>query len=437
MCTLIAEKETSASDEERRNANQQHSSRSLPSKDLTAPSPPHQRANRANSLRPSRFSSSRSKTRSSARSSATAGNNADANTAWDGVGLMEEQEGGLPHPSHAPGAYRMSTPAANRPHPSTRLLRLSSSSLHSNDERVDASTPYTTEQGRSRQSSYNAGSTMSAAVARAEGDSSQERFDSEGANDDDRTATGGMGEPAPVEAGGYRHKRRRTIIMVVLVISLLVIGGGVAGVVFGLMAGGSDNDELATTEGPAGPPDNTENTVTRCGLHPQDLLGSCDPFNGGSRALIPECAEASYASLPPTNSNQTSSSSCSASELARVSLALQLANSNDDHLANHLRSMFLILATIYYSTNGPSWSGDAWSVDGSWSVDAAPWFADGRSPCSWFGVTCDPSGTDVTEILLGGNNLVGSLPTELGLLTKLSKLLGVQLGFVPDVLLTR
>ena len=234
-----------------------------------------------------------------------------------------------------------------------------------------------------------------------------------------RAATGGMGEPAPVEAGG---NRRRTIIMVVFAILLLVIGGGVAGVVFGLMAGGSDSDELATTEGPQ---DNTANTVTRCGLHPQDLLGNCDPFNGGSRALIPECAEASYASLPQPDSSQTSSSSCAASELARVSLALQLANSDDDHLANHLSSMFLILATIYYSTNGPSWS-----VESSW-------FLDGISPCSWFGVTCDPSGLDVTGIILEENNLVGSLPTELGLLTKLSKLLGVQLGFVPDVLLTR
>ena len=355
VCMLIEETQTSASNEERRNANQQHSSRSLPSKELTAPSPPYQHTNRANSLRSSRFSSSRSKTRSSVRSSATAGNNVDPNTAWDGVDLMKAQEGGLPHPSHAPDAYRMNTPSANRPHPSTRH----------------------------------------------------------------RAATGGMGEPAPVEAGG---NRRRTIIMVVFAILLLVIGGGVAGVVFGLMAGGSDSDELATTEGPQ---DNTANTVTRCGLHPQDLLGNCDPFNGGSRALIPECAEASYASLPQPDSSQTSSSSCAASELARVSLALQLANSDDDHLANHLSSMFLILATIYYSTNGPSWS-----VESSW-------FLDGISPCSWFGVTCDPSGLDVTGIILEENNLVGSLPTELGLLTKLSKLLGVQLGFVPDVLLTR
>ena len=181
------------------------------------------------------------------------------------------------------------------------------------------------------------------------------------------------------------------------------------GLVLGLRNGSSNND----SEG-----EEPQEERRTCGLHPQDLLVYCDVYNGGARALIPECAEAAYESLPTPKSNEISTStststSCGATDLARVCLALQLANYNDS-VTIEKRSMFLTLATLYYSTDGPHWE------------KAQSWFFEGMSPCSWFGITCDPSGTDVVEIKLGENNLVGSLPTELGLLTKLGKLLGVS-----------
>ena len=392
---LLEEQQLASTSQKRQHfANQSQSSRSLRSRDATPtfPSPPPQQ--RSTSLLPLRSSSSKNMT--SGRSTSNA-------TASEGVRLIEEQEGGLPHPSHAPGAYRMNTPARGRTHPSysARMMTSSSSLRSDNDERRN--TP-TTEQDNAH-GNHGTGASISAVVVRAEEGSLQQQVNAEVAADYHSV---GMEAPAPVEAGGSNLKRRRNIIVVALVISVLLIGGGVAGLVLGLASG--NNDSNATTETPP--------AEERCGLHPQDLLVNCDVYNGGAQALIPECAEAAYESLPfaTSNANQTSSSSatstsCHASELARVSLALHLANSaTSEHMTGSARSMFLALAILYYSTDGPNW------------VRQQSWFVEDMSPCSWFGITCDPSGTDVVQIGLERNNLVGSLPIELGSLTKLSEL---------------
>ena len=81
------------------------------------------------------------------------------------------------------------------------------------------------------------------------------------------------------------------------------------------------------------------------------------------------------------------------------------------------------LVTLYSTTNGSNWS----NVDG--------WLAT-NAPCTdWRGVTC--SGGHVTELRLGGNNLVGSIPHDLH---HLSALTGLDLGYnkltgwIPSVL---
>lgn len=55
--------------------------------------------------------------------------------------------------------------------------------------------------------------------------------------------------------------------------------------------------------------------------------------------------------------------------------------------------------------------GTQWKENGGWLID--------DSVCIWHGIVCDGEG-EVAEIDLDDNGLVGSLPTELGLLTKLS-----------------
>ncbi len=63
------------------------------------------------------------------------------------------------------------------------------------------------------------------------------------------------------------------------------------------------------------------------------------------------------------------------------------------------------LAALYTSTGG-----DSWTNNSGWLVS--------NDPCTWYGVTCD--GGHVTELVVEGNNLNGSLPPELGNLSRLT-----------------
>ena len=65
------------------------------------------------------------------------------------------------------------------------------------------------------------------------------------------------------------------------------------------------------------------------------------------------------------------------------------------------------LLALFNATGGASWSGN-----GGWGSAAG-------TECTWTGVVCNEAGTTVIELNLGYNNLVGTLPTELGLLTNL------------------
>jgi Leucine-rich repeat (LRR) protein len=66
------------------------------------------------------------------------------------------------------------------------------------------------------------------------------------------------------------------------------------------------------------------------------------------------------------------------------------------------------LRALYNSTNGASWT------------DHTGWLQT-DTPCSWHGVFC-VSETNVTHLNLSNNHLIGSIPTELGSLTKLQYL---------------
>ena len=66
------------------------------------------------------------------------------------------------------------------------------------------------------------------------------------------------------------------------------------------------------------------------------------------------------------------------------------------------------LAALYNGANGPQWD------------DHTGWMAT-LTPCSWFGVTCQPAG-HVTQLTLEDNHLAGPLPDQLGNLTQMSDL---------------
>ena len=66
------------------------------------------------------------------------------------------------------------------------------------------------------------------------------------------------------------------------------------------------------------------------------------------------------------------------------------------------------LTALYTSTNGPNWN------------DNLNWY-NGGDPCDatngWYGVSCDAAKSNVIHLELENNNLEGTLPTEIGLLT--------------------
>lgn len=79
------------------------------------------------------------------------------------------------------------------------------------------------------------------------------------------------------------------------------------------------------------------------------------------------------------------------------------------------------LVALYDATNGGNWTNVTNWLEGD--------------ECDWFGVTCVDDGV-VTELVLQANNLVGSIPSNVGILTGLEHFdVGVNdlIGTLPDV----
>lgn len=73
----------------------------------------------------------------------------------------------------------------------------------------------------------------------------------------------------------------------------------------------------------------------------------------------------------------------------------------------------LALVAVYNSTEGATWANSSgWAVPGN----------AGDNPCGWFGVTCNSGGTRVVGLNLSNNNMLGTLPAEIGNLTALETL---------------
>ena len=66
------------------------------------------------------------------------------------------------------------------------------------------------------------------------------------------------------------------------------------------------------------------------------------------------------------------------------------------------------LFSLYYSTDGKKWGNNS------------GWLGYVGYECSWYGVSCDDG--EVVYLSLPGNKLTGSIPAELGNLTKLHTL---------------
>lgn len=177
-------------------------------------------------------------------------------------------------------------------------------------------------------------------------------------------------------------------------VAILAIIGAVVGVVIALTGGNS----TATADGDS---NSNQSANLRCTWDPASVCTT------GSMA-IPTCAVPAYNAIMDTAISievWAEDSSCSPANFGAVALAVAQTNYNEK-----LRKpeIYFALAAFYFAADGPSWRFDTLWLKGS-------------SPCLWFGVECYSDG-NIVAIELPGNNLKGSLASQIGTLSNLQTL---------------
>ena len=146
-----------------------------------------------------------------------------------------------------------------------------------------------------------------------------------------------------------------------------------------------------------------------------------NPANTG--CIVPECArikfeelKAMYPSLPDyvvtTGRSIADDDDCPPDHLAANALAIRWTNTNNaDEIVD--ADVYFALATFYFSLSGEMWN------------SAENWLQP-TSMCEWRGISCtkgkDGKKDVIVAISLPDNQLVGGIPTQLGLLTSLQSL---------------
>ena len=196
-------------------------------------------------------------------------------------------------------------------------------------------------------------------------------------------------ENAPIaqvidENGGFWNRKTKWLLVVAVLISLVIIG-----VVLGVVL--PNDDEPITTTGtlsptppsPSASPPTSTSTPTTSSV-PQDLIDliSSVSLDGGAALQTPS-----------TPQNE-----------ALIWLA---GNLKLDEYSDEKKIQRYVLATLYYSTNGPGWD------------EQANWMRN-EDECSWYndaeGEFCSSDGA-VIQLDMWKNSLSGTLPEEIALLS--------------------
>jgi uncharacterized protein YjbI with pentapeptide repeats len=148
--------------------------------------------------------------------------------------------------------------------------------------------------------------------------------------------------------------------------------------------------------------------LTALFLHDNQLTGSIPPELGNARKLN---------TLQLYNNQLTGSLPAQLANVANLylynnqfsgSIPPALADVNHLDLSNNPRLDRAILLKLYSSTYALNWT------------NKTGWAGAVGTECDWYGVTC--TGGDLTGLNLASNNLVGTIPSELGDLTTLTSL---------------
>jgi hypothetical protein len=230
---------------------------------------------------------------------------------------------------------------------------------------------------------------------------------SEGEGQEERMGcTGGVLE-ADVTSATFTandlKKPARSLILIVVI--LLVIGGVAAGV--GIALSGKDEEESTGIEVTSTPgSSSTDEPLSRCFVPGMDLAiwknssSSLERYNALIENVVVEVIPDFEASAEPADN-------CAPDNLALIWL------SSDEGVFPKERVVTrFLLALLYFSLNG-----DRWKVNTGW--------LDSSDECDWYGLICNNnnnSNNQVIGLTLSKNGLYPMIPSELGLLSNLSKI---------------
>ena len=192
------------------------------------------------------------------------------------------------------------------------------------------------------------------------------------------------------------HFKRRLIVWVAMVSVFLGLSGLGSGVAIAVVLGGNSGER------------DTNNT--NCGI--EAVYGLCNN-DQESFSHIPDCLVDRYHQIqtyiPLFDSDfDLSKNSCLPANLAVWSIAAT-APMNATLISILHR---YVLGTLFFETRGPT----RWYRRDKWLT--------AESECSWYGVSCNHDQSALEGISLHGNELLGPLPSQLGLLPALGEYTG-------------
>lgn len=210
------------------------------------------------------------------------------------------------------------------------------------------------------------------------------------------------------EKTGSWGKVSKTDVCIIVVLAVLLIAGIITAAVF-LVEISSENNDMKSKESiasidytgelPSSSPSSAAPAYMDPSIQLEDALLAIELLRGPDGAPIVDISALSNKNVGFFIGKFESPS---ASPLVRA-LSWILLDDQAPVGENWLLSR-LGLVTLYFA-----WGGTEWTNQTNWLSE--------KSVCEWYGVTCDRQNSKVEELNLNNNNLTGSIPNEISLLT--------------------
>ena len=217
-------------------------------------------------------------------------------------------------------------------------------------------------------------------------------------------------EAMPPSSPG-KNKRRKVKLTMMVVIGSFFVGAVIAGILFGVVFNGDDSGSSPVSQDSAAPFNFTASPTMSPSFSPTLSPSMSPSFPKGPQEYVDRLIEL----LPDFSTRVIEQDERRSGPQARALHWLAMDENFESYDDEALIQRFA-LATFYHATDGPSWTDS-----GRWLryTDDCTWF---NQPDDLFftGSTC--VNRKRTGLFLQNNNLGGSLPPEVGLLTNLENL---------------